>query len=91
MIRAHQRSKAFTAARGLKRVMGGFYGKKTLLRILGQPNCVGIRYYLARNARGQQTLVLVGEDKEGKLLLRLMIDEGPICPPICDKSGALGL
>jgi hypothetical protein len=91
MIGGHQKSKAFTATPKVRAVKGGFYGKKTLLKILSQRNCVGIRYYHAVNARKQHTIVLVGEDHTGKVLTRLMINDGPLCPPDCDKGFALGL
>ena len=86
MIAGHKKTKAFAAAAKPGKTIGGFYGKKVLLRILKQRNCVGIRYYHAVNAKRQQTLVLVGEDKEGHLLIKTMVNEGPICPPVCDKS-----
>jgi hypothetical protein len=91
MIGGHQKSKAFKVASKSSGVKGGFYGKKTLLKILSQPNCVGVRYFHARNASKQPTIVLVGEHKDGSLLTKMMVNEGPICPPICDKSMELGL
>jgi hypothetical protein len=64
-------------------VKGGFFGKKLLLKLLSQRDCVGIRYFHARNDKKQHTLILAGEDKNGKLMDRIMIDDGPLCPPWC--------
>ncbi|GAB4022487.1 hypothetical protein [Spirosoma koreense] len=39
-----------------------FYGKETLLLLLSQPDCEGIRFYFCKNHKDKQSLVLVGID-----------------------------
>lgn len=40
-----------------------FYGKETLMLLLAQANCEGIRFYFCKNQDNKQSLVLVGIDK----------------------------
>jgi hypothetical protein len=63
---------------------GGFFGKKILMKLLNQPGCIGIRYYHAHNKEKKHTLVLVGKHKSGKLITKMFVDDGPLCPPFCD-------
>ncbi len=91
MIGGHRKKKAVRASAGSPGTHGGFYGKQTVLKILSQRNCAGLRYFHAVNAKKQPTIVLVGEDRNGCLLMGMLIEEGPLCPPICDKSLELGL
>jgi len=90
-IGGHLKSRQFALSSKSKKIKGGFYGKKILLKILSQPNCVGIRYYHALNAKKQPTIVLVGEDRKGKLLTKLFGNDGPLCPPVCGNFKAIGL
>ena len=73
-----------------KNIKGGFFGRKILLAILNQPNCVGIRYYHSLDAKSQPTLVLVGEDQNGTILSDgILGEEGPLCPPWCGVANPL--
>ena len=45
----------------LKKIKGGFFGKKILLKLLSQKDCIGIHYYHAHNAQKKHTIVLVGK------------------------------
>lgn len=67
----------------LKKIQGGFFGKKKLLKILDQKDCIGVRYFHAHNAGKKHTLVLVGVHKTGKPIVRMYLDDGPLCPPYC--------
>ncbi|HUN65182.1 MAG TPA: hypothetical protein VMW43_03710 [Bacteroidota bacterium] len=80
-IGKYQKSSHF---RRMKKIRGGFFGKKKLLKILNQKDCVGIRYFHAHNKVGRHTLVLVGEHKAGKPITRMYLDDGPLCPPYCN-------
>jgi len=44
-------------------------GKDIINQILAQPGCEGIKFYNAINEFGQKTLVYVGLDAEGKVLV----------------------
>ena len=46
-----------------------FIGREIISQILGQPGCVGIRFYNAYNEQGQKTLVYVGVDEFNKAIL----------------------
>jgi hypothetical protein len=68
----------------LKKIKGGFFGKKILMKLLGQKDCIGIHYYHAHNNQKKHTIVLVGKHKSGKLMEGMFVDDGPLCPPWCD-------
>lgn len=44
-------------------------GRNIIDQILAQPGCAGIKFYNAYNEMGEQTMVYVGLDKEGKTIL----------------------
>lgn len=45
-------------------------GKNILNQILSQPNCEGIRYYMAYNENGERTMVYVGINAEGESIFQ---------------------
>lgn len=45
-----------------------FVGRDILLRILSQPDCVGIRFYSALDRNGWQTLVYVGVNSQDQAI-----------------------
>jgi hypothetical protein len=71
-------------------MLGGFFGKTTLLSILNQTGCVGMRIYNAVLGDGMPTYVLVGVDSPGEDMEDGVIAEIVIvCPPICPKESTL--
>jgi hypothetical protein len=68
-----------------------FFGRDTLLAILLQPNCVGIRiYYGADPNSGQQHLVLVGaEPNKNDIDQGIIAERGFLCPTCCSKTNSL--
>jgi hypothetical protein len=67
-----------------------FYGRDILQRILDQKECVGIRFYHARNDEGVHQLVLVGVTAEGRDQTEQTIaDTGKTCPPVCAVQSEL--
>jgi hypothetical protein len=65
-------------------VFGGFFGKLSLLAILNQPDCVGIRYYHGRDISGNEQLVLVGVKEDGSEIVDGHIASRAVkCPPAC--------
>lgn len=67
--------------------LGGFFGAKKLLRILSQPDCVGIRYYYGLDANGEKTLILVGcDENENDIENGEIAEFSKPCPPRCGVS-----
>lgn len=75
-------------------VLGGYFSKDGLLKLLEQDECIGLRYYYALDAKGNQQLVLVGvaNDENGNtndMTDGLIADLSPTCPPYCSLANAL--
>lgn len=69
---------------------GGFFLRKELDELLAQPGCSGLRYYYGRKVDGQESLLLVGVDKDGNDLVQgIIMEESFLCPPICGSANAL--
>jgi hypothetical protein len=68
-----------------------FVGKDQLLKILEQPDCLGIRIYNGYNDDEKvSNKVLIGVDSLGNDMEEGVILEKLIpCPPICSGSGGL--
>jgi hypothetical protein len=70
--------------------IGGFFGKQAIQDILGQENCVGIRYYPGEMKDGTPVLILVGVDKDGNDLYDgLLAERAMPCPPRCSYLNPL--
>jgi len=65
------------------------YGRDTLNQLLGQADCVGIRFYFAIDDDGKNTLVLVGVDADENDLLNVVADRGIKCPIRCSERNEL--
>ncbi len=71
-------------------VIGLYYGKEIIEKILEQPGCVGMRFYFAINLKSEKTLVLVGTDaNQNDIVDGLIGDNGLPCPNLCSSSNAL--
>lgn len=69
---------------------GGLFLRKELDELLAQPGCAGLRYYYGRNALGQDTLILVGVDKDGNDMVQgVVMEECFLCPPFCGTTNSL--
>lgn len=68
-----------------------FVGKENLLKILEQPDCLGIRIYNGYNDdENTSNKVLIGVDSNGDDMIDGIILEKLVpCPPICSGSGGL--
>ena len=84
---AHTRRHRKAHPRGVKSFT---FAKGQVLKLLGQPGCVGLRVHLGRTATGKQTLVLSGVDRTGadQVHAVLLNDPSP-CPPYCGPGTAL--
>ncbi|MBC7865709.1 MAG: hypothetical protein IAF38_22230 [Bacteroidia bacterium] len=73
-----------------KQLKGHLFGSRLILRILGQPDCLGIRIYYALDDKGVQQLILCGVDHHGNDLENGIIGERSYpCPPRCGKDNSL--
>lgn len=48
-------------------------GRNIIDQILAQPECVGIRYYMALNEVGEKTLVYVGVDAKNQIITNYQV------------------
>ena len=70
--------------------IGQFVGREKLMDILGQENCVGIRFYYALNELNEPAIVAVGADSdENDLTEGIIIDHFKKCPPMCSQKNKL--
>ncbi len=70
-------------------VKGHFFGRESILKILDQENCVGIRFYHGLD-NGKDVLVLVGVDsEENDLINGEIMEKGYPCPPYCGDANKL--
>ncbi len=75
-------------ARGFDATRGGAFGKSALLDLLGQKDCIGMRFYYAAKEDWEPTLVLVGVNKDGNDMAGGIILEYTYpCPPFCGDGG----
>lgn len=74
-------------------VLGHFYGKENLLKLLNQSGCLGIRIYHGIDAAtASPELVLVGADANENDILAaspLILDGSSKCPPSCGNNNSL--
>ncbi|MFQ6103026.1 MAG: hypothetical protein ACE5OP_01895 [Candidatus Glassbacteria bacterium] len=71
-------------------ILGGYFGKEALQRVLNQENCVGIRYYHAEKDDGTSVLILVGVDaSENDLIGGELLEWSIPCPPYCGSANQL--
>jgi hypothetical protein len=69
---------------------GGLFLRQELDELLAQPDCAGLRYYYGRNGVGQDTLILIGVDKDGNDQLQgVVMEECFLCPPYCGTANSL--
>ena len=68
-----------------------FAGINKINRILGQDDCIGIRFYNGTNSEtGANNLVLVGVDKNGEdITTGVILEELVTCPTHCPKNSVL--
>ena len=65
-------------------VIGGYFGKAALKKLLAQPECIGARYYFGQEDDGKPVIVLLGVDIVGRDLLEgVLLDLSMLCPPYC--------
>src|SRR5690606_37125443 len=71
-------------------IIGHFFGKDVLQRILSQDGCMGIRIYYGKEENGTNNLVLVGADaSENDMTNGVIAERSVCCPPRCGKANPL--
>jgi hypothetical protein len=75
---------------GRDAVLGGYFGREIIEKILNQKNCVGIRIYYGRQSDGKATLVLTGgETNNADLYQGILGQEYPGAPSLSAIPNAL--
>ena len=72
--------------------MGGMFSKKAILALLSRPDAEYLRYYHARDAQGQRTIVRVAANANGSDLLdgpTTALDNHWPCPPFCPPEASV--
>jgi hypothetical protein len=83
-------TKKFRQGAGQGAIIASAFNKKTLLDILNQEKCLGIRMYYAKKENGESTLVLVGFEENGDDIYDGELAEwAGNCPPNCGASNPL--
>jgi hypothetical protein len=71
-------------------ILGGYFGKDAISKIIDQDGCVGIRIYHALDDDRKPQFVLVGVDSDEKDMEEGELAERAIlCPPQCGPIGSL--
>jgi hypothetical protein len=71
-------------------IKGGLFNRNVIDAILGQPDCVAVRFYYAKEDNGSPTLVVVGVNSSGNDMENGVIAERILpCPPVCGIQGTL--
>lgn len=64
--------------------------KTSILNLLNQANCEGMRMYFGLTENNKLTLVLVGTNATGNdMTAGQIVDRLGDCPPFCDSSSSL--
>ena len=66
-----------------------FMGKETLLALLNQTGCVGLRVYYGDKPEGGKELIFVGVDANENDMLDLIMDMSRPCPSYCSNGNQL--
>ena len=80
LAEAASMTQAFRLANSSDKI-GGFFGKDAILSILNQTNCVGIKYYFARDTNGDLSLVLCGAKADQNDLYNGILAERALMDP----------
>jgi hypothetical protein len=87
---AKKLTKAFRDKAGAGAILGHFFSKKALQKVLDQEDCVGIRHYYGEDKDGDPVLVLVGVTADGSDMTGgVILEIGFPCPPKCLGSSPL--
>lgn len=66
---------------------GGMFYREGLEKVLGQKNCIGVRFYYAKMDDGTPTLVAVGVDSTGNDMTKgVLLEKIAPCPPYCNDT-----
>lgn len=71
---------------------GGYISKDSIVSVLEQDGCVGIRYYYGLNEEEQQELVIVGVNSSTNDIIddeAVCLDRCIPCPDVCGENNIL--
>lgn len=69
---------------------GGMFLRQELDDLLAQKDCAAIRFYYGLGKNGEDTLILVGVDKNGNDMVNGVLMDGHFpCPPFCGDGNSL--
>jgi hypothetical protein len=82
---AQELTKNFRAQHPESKILGEYFGRDAIRKILDQNECVGLRIYYGSKTDGTQAMVMVGVDANNTdLSFGLLGENGFPCPPLCD-------
>lgn len=70
-------------------IKGGLIGIETINALLSQAGCIGIRFYIGKDAAGKKTAVLYGVNAAGVDLTAYVCDQAVPCPNYCSAGNVL--
>ncbi len=71
-------------------IIGQFFGKNQLMKILEQKDCMGIRFYYGIGDDGKKNLIAVGAGSdENDMADGIILEFAFPCPPMCSGKNAL--
>lgn len=71
-------------------ILGGYFSKGAIEKIIDQSQCVGFRYYYAKMEDGTPAMVLVGvKSNQDDLYNGEIMEHSVGCPPFCSSPNPL--
>ena len=70
-------------------IKGGIIGVEAINALLTQAGCIGIRFYIGKDAAGKKTAVLYGVNSSGVDLTSYVCDQAVPCPTFCSNNNVL--
>ncbi|MCF8410282.1 MAG: hypothetical protein K9G31_03220 [Crocinitomicaceae bacterium] len=71
-------------------IIGQFFGKNQLIKILNQKGCMGIRFYYGIGNDGKKNIIAVGAGSdENDMVDGIILEYALKCPPHCSVNNSL--
>ncbi len=71
-------------------IIGQFFGKNQILKILNQKGCMGIRFYYGIGNDGKKNIIAVGAGSdENDMVDGIILEYAFPCPPRCSGKNLL--
>jgi len=83
-------TKNYRDAAGSNATLAHYFGKKEVLELLDQEDCVGMRIYYGLDVDGKKQLIIVGvNSSENDLSNGMLLDRSATCPEHCSSANPL--